>query len=178
MHLRLSRAAVAALVLTAVCSALPAVDTWSQTTATTPKSDLDKQAERAKRREARKSDSEAKKKMSKVLKSGDVDARGAYQMGPDELAMDCKRLTGAIKINISHLRDARGRKDSSDVAQSAHKTVGGLIGGSTAGADRQAMLSRDRAKLDAYNAQLEAKKCKQVDIDAELARVQEPMKKY
>ena len=46
-------------------------------------------------------------------------------------------------------------------------------------ADRQALYARERAKLDAYNAELAAKGCKTLDIDAELARAPDPPgKKY
>jgi hypothetical protein len=45
-----------------------------------------------------------------------------------------------------------------------------VLGGSTAGADRQAVYARERAKLDAYNRELAAKGCKTVDIEAELAK--------
>ena len=44
-----------------------------------------------------------------------------------------------------------------------------LFGGSAKGADRQAVYARERAKLDAYNAELAAKGCKTLDIEAELA---------
>ena len=57
-------------------------------------------------------------------------------------------------------------------------TVPLIMQGSTAGADRQASLSRERAKLDAYNRQLAARNCKTLDVDAELTRAQEPMQKY
>ena len=51
-------------------------------------------------------------------------------------------------------------------------------GGSSKGGDRQAIFARERAKLEAYNAELAAKGCRTVDIEAELARPPEPPKKY
>jgi hypothetical protein len=49
-----------------------------------------------------------------------------------------------------------------------------MFGGSTVGADRGAEYARERAKLDAYNQQLEAKNCRTMNIEAELAKPPEP----
>jgi hypothetical protein len=49
-----------------------------------------------------------------------------------------------------------------------------MFGGSAAGADRQAVYARERAKLDAYNDELAAKGCRPLDIEAELARTPDP----
>ena len=140
--------------------------------------DAVQKAEKAEKKKAdRKVSSDAKKKVAKALKSGDVKENGLYEMASDELAMDCKRLTGSMKITIARLRDAQTRKGGSSIAESAHKTVPLIMGGSTAAADRQASLVRERAKIEAYNRQLAAKNCKTVDIQAELARTPEA-KKY
>jgi hypothetical protein len=173
MHLSFSRTGAAIIALAVACSALPAMQASSQTTSA-QKTDAEKQAAIEKKKAERKAASEAKKKFSKALQGGEMNEKGLYQMSQDELAMDCKRLTGSIKIIVNRLRDAQTRKDTSNTAQTMHK----LFGGSTAGADRQAMLSRERAKLDAYNGQLAARNCKTVDIEAELARAADPPKKY
>jgi hypothetical protein len=61
----------------------------------------------------------------------------------------------------------------------AQKTVAPVYGGSALTADRQAVYARERAKLEAYNAELAAKGCATLDIDAELARAPDPPgKKY
>ncbi|HSR80112.1 MAG TPA: hypothetical protein VLL28_04970, partial [Hyphomicrobiaceae bacterium] len=60
----------------------------------------------------------------------------------------------------------------------AQKLSTPLYGGSNKGGDRQAIVARERAKLEAYNAELAAKGCKTVDIEAELSRPAEPPKKY
>jgi hypothetical protein len=165
MHKRLSLSA-AALVLTALTAALPLSNVWSADETSPGQKAAD-----------RKNADDLKKKLGKALTSGEV-KDGRYEMSPDELAMDCKRMTGSMKITISRLRDSAGRPGGSSLAESAHKTVPLIMQGSTAGADRQASLSRERAKLDAYNRQLAARNCKTLDIDAEMARAQEPMKKY
>jgi hypothetical protein len=165
MHKRLSLS-VAALVLTALIATLPLADVWSADETSPGQKAAD-----------RKSSDDLKKKLGKALTSGEV-KDGRYEMSQDELAMDCKRMTGSMKITISRLRDAATRTGGSGLAEAAHKTVPLIMQGSTAGADRQASLARERAKLDAYNRRLVALNCKPLDIDAELARAQEPMKKY
>jgi hypothetical protein len=142
-----------------------------------PGQPLDAVQKAEKKKADRKATSDARKKVAKALKSGDVKENGLYEMASDELAMDCKRLTGSMKITIARLRDAQTRKGGSSLAETAHKTVPLIMGGSTAAADRQASLVRERAKIEAYNRQLAAKNCKTVDIQAELARTPEA-KKY
>jgi hypothetical protein len=100
--------------------------------------------------------SREKNKFAKPLESGEVGSEGRYEMSAAERAMDCKRLTGSA----------------------AQKLSTPLYGGSNKGGDRQAILARERAKLEAYNAELAAKGCKTIDIEAELARPPEPPKKY
>jgi hypothetical protein len=104
---------------------------------------------------------------------------GHYEMSKDELAMDCKRMTGSMKITINRLRDAATRPGgASNTAEQAHKTVPIIMQGSTVAADYRATQARERAKLDAYNRNLAARNCKTLDIDAELTRAAEGPKKY
>jgi hypothetical protein len=119
-----------------------------------------------------------KNKFAKPLESGDIGPDGRYEMSETEKAMDCKRLTGSIEIAITRLKDPLVRQEPSAVSAAAQKLSTPLYGGSTKGTDRQAIYARERAKLDAYNAELAAKGCKTVDIEAELARPPEPPKKY
>src|SRR5688572_8970532 len=116
---------------------------------------------------------ENKSQFGKPLESGDVRG-GRYEMSGTERAMDCKRLTGSMQITMSRLRDGFVREEPSAVASTAHSWGAPLLGGSGTGADRQAVYARERAKLDAYNDELGAKGCKQLDIDAELARAPDP----
>jgi hypothetical protein len=112
------------------------------------------------------------------LESGDVGAEGRYEMSATEKLMDCKRLTGSIQIGITRLKDPLGRQEPSATSATAQKMASPLFGSSAKTADRQAVYARERAKLDAYNAELGAKGCKTVDIEAELARPPEGPKKY
>jgi len=120
-----------------------------------------------------------KSKMATPLESGDVRSDGNYEMSASEKAMDCKRLTGSMQIVMARLRDPYVRMEPSAVAAGAQKTVAPVYGGSALTADRQAVYARERAKLEAYNAELAAKGCATLDIDAELARAPDPPgKKY
>lgn len=117
--------------------------------------------------------------MATPLESGDVRSDGNYEMSASEKAMDCKRLTGSMQIVMARLRDPYVRMEPSAVAAGAQKTVAPVYGGSALTADRQAVYARERAKLEAYNAELAAKGCATLDIDAELARAPDPPgKKY
>jgi hypothetical protein len=116
---------------------------------------------------------ESKSQFGKPLESGDMQG-GRYEMSGAEKAMDCKRLTGSMQITISRLRDAGVREEPSAVASTAQTWAGPLFGGSGKGADRQAVYARERAKLEAYNAELAAKGCRTLDIEAELTRPADP----
>ncbi len=113
-------------------------------------------------------------KLAKSLESGDVDNEGRYEMSATEKAMDCKRLTGSMQIVMTRLKDAYVRMEPSAVSAGAQKMAAPLTGGSARAADRQAVYARERAKLEAYNAELAAKGCKTVDIETELARAPDP----
>ena len=101
-----------------------------------------------------------------------------YEMSSAERGMDCKRLTGSMQITISRLRDAGIREEPSTVASTMESWASPLFGGSGKSADRQAVYLRERAKLDAYNAELAAKGCTTLDIEAELARPPDPGTRY
>jgi hypothetical protein len=122
--------------------------------------------------------SHEKNKFTKALESGDVGSEGRYEMSAAERAMDCKRLTGSIEITISRLKDPLVRQEPSAVSSAAQKLSTPLYGGSNKGGDRQAVYARERAKIEAYNAELATRGCKTVDIEGELARPPEPPKKY
>ena len=98
MHKRLSLTP-AALVLTALVVAMPLASVWSAD-------------ETDKKTTDRKAASDLKKKLGKALTSGEV-KDGRYELSQDEMAMDCQRMTGSMKITISRLRDAESRKGGS-----------------------------------------------------------------
>jgi hypothetical protein len=118
-------------------------------------------------------------KHAKPLESGAVQADGQYEMSADEKAMDCKRLTGSMQITISRLRDPYSRMEPSAGAWAAQSAATPVFGGSSISADRERVNARERAKLEAYNRELAMRNCKQLDIEAELARAPDPPgKKY
>jgi hypothetical protein len=109
-------------------------------------------------------------KIIEPMKAGDMDADGVYHMSNQEKATECGRLRGSIMISISRMR-ARGRDvASSPFAVGANSAATTVFGGSNRGLDRDAEYRRDRARVEAYNRHLAAKKCPTVDIAAELAR--------
>jgi hypothetical protein len=163
MHKRLSLKP-AVLMLTALVITMPLANVWSADDASQKSAD-------------RKAAADLKKKLGKALSSGDV-KDGKYELSQDEMAMDCRRMTGSMKITINRLKDAASRQGGSVLAESAHKVAPLITQGSTASADRQSSLARERAKLDAYNRHLASRNCKTLDIDAEFARANEPLPKY
>jgi hypothetical protein len=113
-------------------------------------------------------------KQAKPLESGEVQADGQYEMSADEKAMDCRRLTGSMQITLSRMRDGYGRVEPSAGARVAQSAATPVLGGSSIGADRGRLFARERAKLEAYNRELAMRNCKQLDIEAELARAPDP----
>ena len=94
-------------------------------------------------------------------------ASPAYVLSEEEKSVDCKRLTGRMKIRIIQIRDYNARANTSALSrnmQLAHSQVWGT----TVGINPDAEYTRDRAMLDAYNAQLATKGCKTLDLAAEL----------
>jgi hypothetical protein len=110
--------------------------------------------------------------------SGVLQENGTYRLSETENKLDCKHLTGSIYVIITQLKAARDRVNPSGVATSSQETFGTLFSGSARAADPVAEDARVHAKLRAYNAQLAAKNCKTVDIDAELAKPPEAPRKY
>ena len=91
-----------------------------------------------------------------------------YQLSKDELALDCKHLTGRMQLRILQIRDAEVRSGGSAIARTAQSATTPLFGGTMRGADPAADVARDRAVLEAMNRQLAAKNCAAFDLDAEL----------
>jgi hypothetical protein len=96
------------------------------------------------------------------------DANVAYQLTPDEQKYDCKKLTGKMQVRILQVRDQRERTLTSSTAQAIQQTVVPVLGGSPHGANPGDDYKRDRALLEAYNAQLAAKKCPTYNLENEL----------
>jgi hypothetical protein len=92
----------------------------------------------------------------------------AYQLSKEELALDCKRLTGRMQIRILQARDASVRGGGTMAARGLQSVTTPIFGGTLHGADPAADFARDRAMLEAMNKQLAAKNCATFDLDAEL----------
>jgi hypothetical protein len=95
-------------------------------------------------------------------------ADSAYQMTPDELKLDCKKLTGKMQVRILQIRDEREKTLTSKTSQVMQRAVVPVLGGSPYGARPDDDFRRDRSWLEAYNAQLATKKCPTYDLDNEL----------
>lgn len=91
-----------------------------------------------------------------------------YKLSPEELKLDCPKLTGRIRVGLETMKSDMTRVPASIVARGAQSVTTPFLGGTRRGADPAADLRADRARLDAYNARLAEKKCRTIDIDAEL----------
>jgi hypothetical protein len=94
-------------------------------------------------------------------------APAVYILNEEEKGIDCKRLIGRMKIRIIQIKDYHKRAKTSELSRGLQQAQS-QFGGSTTGIDPDAEYTRDRAMLDAYNAQLGAKGCPQLDLAAEL----------
>jgi hypothetical protein len=93
-------------------------------------------------------------------------AAPAYQLSQKELKMNCKQLTGTMKVRIMQMSAALS--DGTVVARGMQAGAVKIWGGPTYGTDPAGDDARDRALLEAYNQQLAAKKCKTLDLQAEM----------
>lgn len=95
-------------------------------------------------------------------------ATTGYQLSSQELAYDCKKLTGVMQIRILQIRDYESRSKPSSASRTLQSITTPIFGGTRQGMDPDGQYQRDRAMLDAYNARLAEKHCKTYNIDAEL----------
>lgn len=95
-------------------------------------------------------------------------AASTYKLTATEEKLDCPRLTGQMRVRISQMRVAMARSAGSDASRTAQSAVVPLFGGTTRGMNLASDAAQDRAKLEAFNRRLAEKKCKTLDIDAEL----------
>jgi hypothetical protein len=94
-----------------------------------------------------------------------------YVLSAEEKDLDCRRLTGRMKIRIVQMKSLAELPKSSELSRSmhaAHGEVAGGLGASSTGAHLEAEAAQNRAMLEAYNSQLAAKGCKTLDLAAEL----------
>jgi hypothetical protein len=103
-------------------------------------------------------------------KGGGFDSGGTYALTDQEQKLDCKQLTGSVKIKILQMRQADERKTPSGIASKGQETLNTFKGGgSTYGMDLQKDLAGDHARLQTLNRRLAEKNCKTFDLQAELA---------
>ncbi len=91
-----------------------------------------------------------------------------YQLSAQEQKYDCKKLTGVMQVRILQVRDYDQHRKPSVAARTAQTIATPIWGGTTTGMDPDGQHRKDLAMLQAYNAQLAAKKCKTFNLDAEL----------
>lgn len=103
---------------------------------------------------------------------------GKYVMSGTEKALECKQITGSMLITIARLKDRSQAAKPSASATVMKNTFSPIFGGGAQDTDPDAIVVRERAKLDAYNRHLGEKGCKQLDVEAELTRPAEGPKRY
>lgn len=91
-----------------------------------------------------------------------------YQLDAKEQKLNCKELTGRMRVRILQIRDANTSRNGTVIARGMQTTATSIFGGGKEGSDPSGQYARDRAQLDAYNAALAAQKCKTFDLNAEL----------
>lgn len=96
-------------------------------------------------------------------------ASGAtYELTDEEKGLDCKKLTGRMQVRILQVRDYGGRPATSAASRNMKAVTTTVFGGSQKGADPEREYQESVAMLQAYNRQLEAKKCKTFNLAEEL----------
>ncbi len=105
---------------------------------------------------------------SDALAPGAAPAVAPYRLTEPEMKLDCGKLTGQMKVKIAIMRGDAGRTPASATSRTMQQAVTPVLGGTKRGADPIGDANADRAKLDAFNTRLAEKKCKTLDIDAEL----------
>lgn len=93
-------------------------------------------------------------------------AAPAYQLSEKELKMNCKQLTGTMKVRMMQMSAASA--NGTVVARGMQAGAVKIWGGPSHGTDPAGDKARDQAQLEAYNQQLAAKKCKTLDLQAEM----------
>ncbi|MEQ1695630.1 MAG: hypothetical protein ABL901_07295 [Hyphomicrobiaceae bacterium] len=92
-------------------------------------------------------------------------ANNAYRLSADEIAYDCKKLTGHIQVRIRQLRSTRADTKTSGVGRTMQQMASPLFGGTSRGIDPDGDNARDLSMLKAYNGRLAAKNCPIFDLD-------------
>jgi hypothetical protein len=101
--------------------------------------------------------------------AGGAASATAYKLTKEELAFDCHKLTGRMRLRILQVKNSADRPATSEIGRTMQSAATPIFGGSRRGIDPAAEINRDRAMLHAYNQRLADKKCKTIDLDKELA---------
>ena len=103
---------------------------------------------------------------------------GKYVMSSTEKALECKQLTGSMLITIARLKDRAQASKPSASATIMKNALSPIFGSGGHDTDADETFMREKAKLQAYNRHLGEKGCKQLDIEAELAKPAEGPRRY
>ena len=93
---------------------------------------------------------------------------GPYTLTPEEMALDCRKLTGRLQVRLLALRGEEYKVQPSSAAQSMRSATSAALGTDTA-KNAAARAANDRPILDAYNKRLVDLGCPSFDIGKELA---------
>jgi len=95
-------------------------------------------------------------------------APAGYTLTAEEAKLDCPRITGRMRVKIANMQAAVAAPGTSLASRTMQGAAAPIMGFSARGADPAADLARERAQLEAFNKRLAEKKCKTLDLDAEL----------
>jgi hypothetical protein len=95
-------------------------------------------------------------------------ANSAYTMTSEDMALDCKKLTGRMAIRIRQLRAAQTETKTTALSRGLQQAATPFIAGTTRGINPDGDNARDLSMLKAFNARLAEKSCAVYDLDAQL----------
>lgn len=95
-------------------------------------------------------------------------APAGYTLTADEAKLGCPQITGRMRVKIANMQAAFAGPQTSMASRAMQGAAAPIMGFSSRGADPTADLARERAQLETYNKRLAEKKCKTLDLDAEL----------
>lgn len=87
----------------------------------------------------------------------------AYQLTQKEMALDCAKLTGFVRMRQMALNDAENRNGPNMTGRAMHEVAAAVNGAPRRGIDPSVDAAQDRAKIAAYKARMAEKKCKPID---------------
>lgn len=92
-----------------------------------------------------------------------------YKMTPADLALDCPRLTGRIRVRIRQIRASINDAPTSSLSRGLQAATVPVLGGSSFGIDPRADVASELGQVEAYNKRLNEKNCAAFDLDDVLA---------